>query len=488
MSTHAERAIRNGPNERLRRARLTAPSPSGSGLPMRRQEVADACNEIMYRLQVERGVHRRRAGLTARSVGALERGEIRWPGAEYREAFRRLFDRSDADLGFFVVIGASQTEYAQPEPASELVNTSVLAADVSHVSGPDVARPAVDGETETMNRRELLRVLSIAGGLVALPDGLTLPTDVRGVAEGPRSDALTLGHYAAVNGLLWQTFATSQSKSAVRPLVVGQLNLLTSSLEAARTGHARTRLCELLAELFQLAGEIAFDGNRYVDAAQCYTLAAEAAKEAAAYDLWACALARHAFIGVYERAFSNVLPMLDLAARVAGRGDQMLSTRYWIDVIQGQAFAGAGDDDACRRALDRAQGVVELGANANNGGWLRFDGTRLAEERGSCLVELGRTADAQMTLMPTLSRNLSERRRGSVHVDLALAGIQSNDVEAVLAHGHAALTIAQRTGSGVVGHRLGHLQRNLGALSRHHGVRDLGSEISTNAGRAAAIN
>lgn len=90
-------------------------------------------------------------------------------------------------------------------------------------------------------------------------------------------------------------------------------------------------------------------------------------------------------------------------------------------MIQGQALAGVGDGDACRRALDRAQGVVELSASANNGGWLRFDGSRLAEERGACLVELGRTADAQLTLMPTLSRSLSERRRGSVHVDLALA-------------------------------------------------------------------
>ena len=339
-----------------------------------------------------------------------------------------------------------------------------------------------------MNRRELLRVLSIASGLVALSDDPALPADVRGVAERPRSDAMMLGHYAAVNGLLWQTFTTSQSKSSVQPLVVGQLNLLTSSLEAARTDDARTRLCKLLADLFQLSGEIAFDRNCYVDAAQCYTLAAEAAKEAAAYDLWACALARHAFVGVYERDFSNVLPMLDLAARVASRGDQTLSTRYWIDVIQGQALAGVGDGDACRRALDRAQGVVELNAGANNGGWLRFDGSRLAEERGSCLVELGRTADAQMTLIPALSRSLTERRCGSVHVDLALAGVQSNDAEAVIAHGHAALAIAQRTRSGVVGHRLGHLRRNLGVLSTHRGVRDLETEIIINSVRAAAIN
>lgn len=149
------------------------------------------------------------------------------------------------------------SQYAQA--AGELINASALVSVVSHVSGPDVAQPAADGETETMNRRELLRVLSIAGGLVALPDGLALPAPAHGAPEGPRSDAVTLDHYAAVNGLLWQTFATSQSKSAVQPLVVGQLNLLTSSLEAARTDYVRTRLCELLGGLFQLAGEIAVD-------------------------------------------------------------------------------------------------------------------------------------------------------------------------------------------------------------------------------------
>jgi hypothetical protein len=103
-------------------------------------------------------------------------------------------------------------------------------------------------------------------------------------------------------------------------------------------------------------------------------------------------------------------------------------------------------------------------------------------------VELGRTAEAQATLMPALSRNLSERRRGSVHVDLALAGIQSSDAEAALSHGRAALAIAEQTGSGVVGHRLGHLHQQLRALSHHRGLRELQTEIRTNSVQPAATN
>lgn len=129
-SAHAERAARNGPNEKLRQARLHTLSPSGSGLPMRRQEVADACNEIMHRLQVERGGHRRRAEMTARSVGALERGEIRWPGADCREALRLLFDRCDSDLGFFVSISARSNGTVQTELIDEVTGPQVVGPDV----------------------------------------------------------------------------------------------------------------------------------------------------------------------------------------------------------------------------------------------------------------------------------------------------------------------------------------------------------------------
>src|SRR5262245_15207500 len=110
------------------------------------------------------------------------------------------------------------------------------------------------------------------------------------------------------------------------------------------------------------------------DAAYCYNLAATSSKEADAFDLWACVMTRHAFIEMYERRFDKAAPMLELAARLARRGDEALSTRYWVFSVQAQAFAGLGQLAACQRALDAAEQVRELSDDSSNGGWLRFDG------------------------------------------------------------------------------------------------------------------
>lgn len=82
--------------------------------------------------------------------------------------------------------------------------------------------------------------------------------------------------------------------------------------------------------------------------------------------------------------------MLDLAASLAARGDSALSTCHWVQAVRAQALAGTGDIGGCQKALDAADEVHRLTGPAHNGGWLRFDGSRLAEERGTCYVELKR--------------------------------------------------------------------------------------------------
>lgn len=78
--------------------------------------------------------------------------------------------------------------------------------------------------------------------------------------------------------------------------------------------HERPRLCRLVSELYQLTGEVFFDADRYVDAAQCYVLASTAAQEAKAHDLWAAAMTRHAFVSIFGQQPDKAMPMLDLAA------------------------------------------------------------------------------------------------------------------------------------------------------------------------------
>ncbi|MGH7931263.1 MAG: transcriptional regulator, partial [Candidatus Binatia bacterium] len=242
------------------------------------------------------------------------------------------------------------------------------------------------------------------------------------------------------------------------------------------------RLCELASELLQLAGEVFFDANRYIDAAHCYTLAAAASKEADAFDLWSCAMTRHAFIEIYERSFDKASSMLELAARLARRGDKSLSTWYWVSAVQAQAFAGLGELEACRRALDVAEQVHTLSGDVSNGGWLRFNGSRLAEERGTCYVQLRRPDLAETSLSDALRQNPSARRRSSILTDLAMIGVQRGDVTNLVTYADAVLEIAVQTGSGFIIRKLQGLQDHLGPLLGNTQVRGLNEQIVTLSG------
>jgi hypothetical protein len=238
-------------------------------------------------------------------------------------------------------------------------------------------------ELSEVNRRELLRLLTVAGLYVSAQrpgptfDGERL--DYAWAHPG-RVDGATLAAYAELNNDLWRVFVLAKSKAKIFPLVRQQLAVLTEAAQHSPRSDHRVRICQLIGDLAQLAGEILFDGNRYTDAAQCYGLAATASKEAGAFDLWACAITRHAFIGVYERRLKEAVPLLDLAAHVARRGDSGLCTRQWVSAVQAQALAGLGDLNGCQAALDHAASVRQLTGPSQNGGWLRFDGSRLAEE------------------------------------------------------------------------------------------------------------
>jgi tetratricopeptide (TPR) repeat protein len=345
-------------------------------------------------------------------------------------------------------------------------------------SQPVLVAGAPGGSSEDMMRRELLRLLSMIGALLTMPE-IDEQLDQVGYLSttSGQFDNLTIDDYAALNEHLWRVFVLSKSKRTVLPLVRDQLEALIFYLSRSPGISTHRRLCALASELLQLAGEIFFDANKYSDAAYCYTLAATASKEAHAFDLWACAMTRHAFIEIRERRFDKAAPMLELAARLARRGDGALSTRYWVCSVQAQSFAGLGELAACQRALDAAEQVRELSSGASNGGWLRFDNSRLAEERGACYVQLRHPDLAENALVGALGQNLSARRRASVLTDLGLIGLQRGDVDQLITYTEAALKIAIRTGSGFVGRRLQELQGHLVPLLGNSQVRQLDQQI-----------
>ncbi|MEE1738485.1 transcriptional regulator [Streptomyces sp. BE147] len=310
-----------------------------------------------------------------------------------------------------------------------------------------------------MKRREVLGLLAVTGALVALPDS--------GEAARGRAASTLLETGDALHRGLWRVYALSDSKQVVFPAVRAQLDVMAKGLTETRTAVDRSRLCRMTADLYQLVGELFFDANRYTDAAQCYTLAAGAAHAGGDHDLWACAMARHAYVELYARRAHAAQPLLAAAFRIARRGEGTLSTRHWVAAVQAQAYAAAGDLDACNRALDEAEKVHALdAAHSHNGGWLRFDGSRLAEERGACYLQLGRPDLAEEALTAALAQPqpLSLRRRAAVLSDLAVLGAHRRDIDQVVYYAEQALALADRSNSGFIGKKLYGLRGRLAPL------------------------
>ncbi|MFF1644128.1 transcriptional regulator [Streptomyces sp. NPDC058240] len=321
-----------------------------------------------------------------------------------------------------------------------------------------------------MKRRDVLGLLAVTSALVALPDSGEVP-------QGHTAAAL-LESGEDLHRSLWQVFTLSDSKQAVLPAVRRQLDVLTKGLAEARTAADRARLCTMAADLYQLAGELFFDANRYTDAAQCYTLAANAAHAGGDHDLWACAMTRHAYVELYARRAPAAQPLLAVASRIARRGDSALSTRHWVSAVQAQVHAAMGDIDGCARALDEAEKVHSLDGHSHNGGWLRFDGSRLPEERGACCLQLGRPDLAEDALTAALAQPLSLRRRAAVLSDLAVLGAHRGDVDQVVQYAEAVLGLADRSNSGFIGKKLDGLRGRLAPLMADGRVSDLDHRIA----------
>jgi tetratricopeptide (TPR) repeat protein len=334
-----------------------------------------------------------------------------------------------------------------------------------------------DDVASDLNRRELLRLLAITAPTLAMASGDPVDAE-RLTSKRTGCSQVLLAEYGKVNGRLWRVYAQAAPKRAVLPLVNEHLAVITSRLRDAREA-ARQELCVLASDLFQLSGEIFFDQNRYTDAAHCYTLAADAAREGGSADLWSCAMTRHSFIYVYGREYPGAVPMLEAATGIARKGDRSLSTWQWANCVRAQALAGLGDLAGSQCALDDAETVTALPGPVQNDGWLRFDGSRLPEERGSCYTSLGRPDLATASLETALAGDLSPRRRGSVHTDLAATGLQRRDLDQFAAHAETALQLAGETGSGYVTRRLKGLRAQLGAFADDQRVRDIADRIGS---------
>ena len=331
------------------------------------------------------------------------------------------------------------------------------------------------GEMNT-KRRELLRLLSLACSILILPDVDWERVD-RVIYTPSFLDQSGINDLEAINHHYWRIYCASPIKSAVLDGVLGQLKILVKLLQTSSSTQVRSALNVLACDLAQLAGEIFLDNNDYNTAQSCYTFAVTTAKEATHYDLWACALVRNAFLPIYNEQHLDALPLLYQAKRIVTQGNTSLVTRYWIEAVLAQAYADIGNLSACQKAMDTAEEVRNM-KYSENGGWLRFDETRLSEQRGTCFVHLKQPGLAIAPLHEALAQHSApSRRKGMILNELALASLQQLDVEQACTYAHEVISIALQSSSGLLKKGLAVLRPQLESFSETDAVKQLDQHL-----------
>lgn len=458
---------RESSNHLLRAARRRLSSPSGSGRPMSRQELADAVNAYLVDKNDER--YRREATLDANHIGKLERGVHRWPNTFRREAFRNVLGvAADSEIGFYVVRGFRSTSVVTVEPwFSDLGLTAAApgASDDHAVRRPSAIGPSVDladvfvgvpVQTENgviayvITRREFLAILARTMPALALPEYMAafvtpVASRLTDVADLVIPDANAIaGPGAEQSSFATVTRLLASQRQAVAPeallsLVEAHRDSLAMLFRKAASDPVRGDIGALLGETSIVASRLwSAMGNRPLAIANC----AFARQLADNLD--------NPVLGATARIFESNLHS-DAATLISADGDVLLGLRMLeeaaavgglltpaararIAAEQAQAYASLKLRRECQEALRHARTAVEKIEDVDRTGLFSdWSPPRLLVYEGTCWLFLGEGKKAVDAL--TQAARHSETDQGNVNVllaarvDLASALAENGELE-----------------------------------------------------------
>ena len=195
--------------------------------------------------------------MTSSRVSDIIRG-VR--GIRGQEVIKRVAD------GFGIpgeMLGVPARPWESSPKCDDQADIPTYASDSETQNTPTGRDCSDTGGTDEMMRREFLRTTSVLSTMISVPWTQTGTNKTQDLAT-PRS----VESCERMNSHLWQIFSLATSKRAVYPVVRDRLAEITSDLKRIGNREDHRRLCAATADLFQIAGEIFFDSNRYTDAAQ----------------------------------------------------------------------------------------------------------------------------------------------------------------------------------------------------------------------------
>ena len=381
-------------NEHLRRRREVMSSPSGSGLPMTRAELAAAVNQYIWATTGEE------CHLDVDTLARYERGQLRWPRATYRDGLRAVLGvGTDANLGFF---RTRRGRSAIPD-LSAWVAGWPAPRDVGELPDPGTGMDALHRA-----------VLSHTSTKLVPPDATDSTAPVR-QHVATAFEAYQAGRYENAayyaSAALVSIVPEPAAADATDPRVIA----LACQIAAIVLSKARhTDLSRLVADRGVTAAEAAGDPCLRL------SLVRTAAFTKAASGDRAGALAT---IAAAARDFEPRMGKTPLSASV-----------YGTMVLTGAMLAaGQGNHARAGEYLDEAQHAAQVTGTDRNDLWTAFGPSNVAIHRTNVAAAIGDMDTALATGGLLRVEHLPIERRVRLHLDVARASLAVGDREDALA-------------------------------------------------------
>ncbi|MGQ0777421.1 MAG: hypothetical protein ACT4NY_23920 [Pseudonocardiales bacterium] len=415
------------------------------------QQVAEAVGAAYYTL------FDKEAAIDADYVSKLERGEITWPNARYRAAFRTVLGaNTDAELGFYCRRSQATVE------AQELA---------------DSAR-----EVETAKRNEFIRLLGGVGagaGLGVAGVAATLPDPVREVLSRAATPAppgrvgrtdVEQVRFAAETFRSWRG---RYGGAACRDALTAQLRWAAGLLNGEMDDAVQSELYAAVGSLAQVAGWANVDAGDHEASLPCYHFALHCAGQASDWTLRAQSLTDMSRQAIDLGRLDDATSLIELAQvradRVAGTGRAIMSSMH------AGVLGAAGQVSDCQRAIAAAEDQFAGHQPADGPGSSTFQRASLADIalfNGYALFHVGLrdpavapAAISQLRSALTDVGTLSQVRQATGTAKLATLELLHGDRDAGVALGRQVLDL----GDGVRSARLTENLRRLHIATRQHG-------------------
>jgi tetratricopeptide (TPR) repeat protein len=377
------------PNNELTAARKALPSPSGSGRPMSRQELADLCNAALDARYLEQGRGRRWAGLTEKTVGALERGETRWPNDDYRWALCTVLKADERSLGLY--IDRPHDSDATPHLANALAG---------QIAAPKLSRrtllgTALPGALESMNHKApfasiaaLLHVEQVRRSLTDAVSAVSV-----GGAELDEWDAVVHNHGQATR--------FRPAPQMIAELLV-DFDELQQLLVRRHSASALRRLTRATAQMAGLMFLTLIKLNEPLAARNWARTARIAAEEAGDNDTRAWVRAQEAYVHYYAGNLAEAVAVARQAQAIAGRSPCVGAPL--AAALEARALAAQGDRAGAVSAIMRAEAALfTLDADGLMPSAFGYSEAQLRFHEGNAYTHLHDTAAARAAQERALS-------------------------------------------------------------------------------------